>query len=247
MITSYFYEGQLRSYLLQFCNIFAGLQVQMGYDECNEAKFVTVPISVGSKDRIVAAIMAGNTQNKPFAIPAMAAHMSAIEMADQRKGIGYVDRRTVLKPQGVFPDDLQTIVRVMPIPYVMGVELSIYASNTHQLHQILEQLLVLFDPILQIQTSNNELDWTKITSVKLVSISNEENYPVGQERRIISWTLGFEIPIYISPPFDVKQNVVKKIIVQYSDSDFVINEYDENGNPQPFIEEPFTRQVITGN
>ena len=236
MITSYFYEGQLRKYLMQFCHIFTGLKVETGKGECGDAEFMSVPIRIGSKDRVVAALESGNTQNKPLSLPIMSAFMTGISMATHRKGIGVVDRRVYLPSGGVFPVDLKTIERVMPVPYTMNVELAIHASNTQQMHQILEQLLVLFDPSLQLQTSDAAADWTKITTVELVAVNNEENYPLGGDRRMITWTLNFEMPIYLSIPLDVKDEIVRKILIRIGDMEgFVLNEYDENGDLVPFL------------
>jgi hypothetical protein len=235
MISTHFYEGQLRSYLLQFCSIFTGLTVETGKGECGSPEFISVPISIGSKDRVVAAISAGNTQNKPFALPAMAASMMNISLATSRKGVGVVDKRVFLPTGGIYPDDLTTLVRVMPIPYTMSTELAIYASNTNQLHQILEQLLMIFDPVLQIQTSDAAFDWTKITTVELTGINNEENYPPGGDRRILVWTLNFEIPIYISAPVDIRDDLVRKITIKIGDLDkMLVGEYDANGELVPF-------------
>jgi hypothetical protein len=247
MIANYFYEGQLRSYLLQFCNIFTGLQVQTGKGECDVPEFITVPISIGSRDRVVAAIQAGNTQNRPFSVPAMVANMTSLALSPNRKGVGIVDRRTFLPAGGVYPNDLRTVTRVMPIPYIMTTELSIYASNTQQMHQILEQLLMLFDPVLQIQTSDSALDWTKIASVELVGLNNEENYPPGGDRRMITWSLSFDMPIYISAPVDIKDDVVKKIVIKLGDLDkFQVNEFDENGNMVPFDSSALWGTMVVG-
>lgn len=245
MINTYFYEGQLRSYLLQFCHIFAGLQVQTGKGEC-DAEFITVPISVGSRDRVVAAIAAGNTQNRPFSIPAMTANITGIELSPNRKGTGIVDRRLHMPRGGVFPDDLKTLVRVMPIPYVLSLELSIYASNIQQRDQILEQILILFNPTLEIQTSDVAEDWTKLTTVELTGINNEENNPPGGDRRIIMWSLNFSMPIQISIPMDIRDELVKKIILTFGDLDkFTINEFDEDGNMIPFgIDSEYGRVVV---
>lgn len=237
MINHYFYDGQLRSYLLQFCNIFAGLKVATGKGECGDEEFITVPIALGSRDRVAAAIMAGNTQNKPFAVPIMAVQMTGLAMSPNRKGVGTVDRRTILPNGGIFPNDLKTVTRVMPIQYNMSVELVAYASNTQQIHQIIEQILVLFDPSIQIQTSDAALDWTKITSVELVGINNEENNPPGGDRRIINWSFNFELPIYLSIPMNVKEDLVKSIHVTIGEgSSFHVNEFDENGDLVPFDE-----------
>lgn len=238
MIHNYFYTSQLRAYLLQFVSIFYGLQVQTGNGECDIPEYITVPTVIGSKDRVVAAIMAGNTQNRMFSLPTMAAHLNALTPAPERRRTpGTIDQRVVMKQGGIFPEDLRVIKRVIPVPYNMSVELSIYASNSQQMHQILEQILVLFNPDLQIQKSDAPSDWTKITRVELTDISNEENYPSGQDRRIIVWTLTFEIPIYLSIPMGVKDDLVRKVIIQIGDmSSMVVNEVDENGALQPFTD-----------
>lgn len=242
MIRNYIFDNQLRQYLLQFVAIFNGLQVQTGVGECGEAEFISVPIVIGHKDRVVAAIMAGNTQNRVFSLPTMAAHLVEIAPAPERRKVqAYVDQRVTLPVGGVFPDDLTVVKRAMPIPYNITVELSIYTSNTHQRDQILEQILVLFNPDLQIQKSDGPFDWTKLTKVELTGISNEENYPSSTDRRIILWTLTFDIPIFLSIPMGVKDDLVRRVIIQIGNmGSMVVGEVDNDGNLVPF-NEPFAR------
>lgn len=246
MITNYFYEEQLRTYILQFCSIFYDLRVKTGKGECNEEQFITVPILVGNKDRVVSAIMAGNTKNKMFSLPSMAVHMQGLEMApERRKNPSHVDSRVTMRAGGIFPQDLTVVKRAMPVPYNMTMELSIYASNTQQMHQILEQILVLFNPDVQIQKSDGEFDWTKITKVELVGINNEENYPIGTDRRVIIWTLNFMVPIFLSIPAAAKDEIVRKIILQIGDlSAMNLTEVDDNGELQPFSD-PYATLEIT--
>jgi hypothetical protein len=176
----------------------------------------------------------------------MSAYLTGITPADaRRRAPGMVDQRVTMKTGGVFPEDLTTIKRVMPVPYDITVELSIYASNTMQMHQILEQLLVLFNPDLQIQKSDGPFDWSKLTNVTLTDIGNDENYPAGTERRMIVWTLGFTMPIWLGIPMGVKDDLVRKIIIQLGDlSSMNINEVDESGNLTPFGT-PYARVEIT--
>ena len=236
MITTYYYDGQIRSYVLQFCAIFAGLKVSTGIGECDAPEFITVPIVVGNKDRVVAALMTGNTINRSFSLPTMAAYLSGLAPADERRRApGMIDQRVTLKTGGVFPEDLTIVKRAMPIPYNATIELVIYASNTQQLHQILEQVLVLFNPDIQIQKSDGPFDWTKLTNVTLTDISNDENYPAGTERRMIVWTLSFLMPIWLGIPMGVKDDLVRKVIIQIGDlSAMNIQEVDETGNLRPF-------------
>ena len=236
MINEYFYDEQLRSYILQFCAIFTGLQVKSGKGENGEIITVPVPIHVGNKDRVVAAIGAGNTLNRTFYLPIMSAYVQGIELApERRKGVGYKDAKVFMEAGGVYPDDLRVATRIMPIPYTLSIELAIYASNTQQMHQILEQVLMLFDPTLQIQTTDAAFDWTKITTVELTGINNEENYPIATDRKILVWSLNFSLPIWLSPPMDVRDEIVRTIKIRLGDLDgFNPLEFDENGELQPF-------------
>ena len=235
-ITNYYYDEQLRSYLKQFCAIFSGLTVKTGKGETGEIEELSVPTVIGNRDRVVAAIAGGNTTNRVFPIPAMAASMIGLEMApERRKGIGQERTEVFMPTGGVYPDDLRSVTRIMPIPYNMSMELSVYASNTLQMHQILEQILILFDPILQIQTNDKPFDWSRLTYVELTGINNEENYPSGSEKRIITWSFNFMIPIWLSPPMAVKDELVRKIKITLGDlAGFNLLEVDEYGQPQPF-------------
>ena len=99
----------------------------------------------------------------------------------------------------------------MPVPYNALMDLSIFTSNRDEHLQILEQILMFFDPILQIQINDDTFDWTKITTIELLSINYEENYPSGTDRRIIQTTLSFMVPIYVAVPAKMKNNWIKEI------------------------------------
>jgi hypothetical protein len=235
-INNYWFDAQLRDYIKQYCGIFVGLHVKSGKDASGSETFTQVPITIGN--RVVAAIQARHTQNVPFSLPMMAAYMQGIELApERRKGVGTVDRRRYLPQGGLFPNDLQVVYRAMPIPYNLNMELSIYAANTDQLHQILEQILLIFDPFVQIQKNDKAFDWTRLTQVELTGINNEENYPVSQDRRMIQWSLSFSMPIYLTAPLELRENIVTEIVMRLGSLDnFNLLEYDENGDLQPFGE-----------
>lgn len=238
MIVEYWYSKQLRSYIRQFCGIFSGLSVITGIGESGEPSLYRVPIVVGSRDRVVAAIMSGNTQNKTFSIPMMSATLSGLDLApERRKGVGVVDRKVYLPTGGVFPDDLRVNRRIMPIPYNANMELALYASNTEQMHQMIEQILMLFDPVLQLQTSDAPFDWTKLTSAELTGINNEENYPIGTDRRIIVWSFNFIVQLYLSAPMDIRDDIIRSINIRLGNMNGMqLNEVDGYGELQPFQE-----------
>ena len=55
----------------------------------------------------------------------------------------------------------------MPTPYTLSMKADIWTSNTDQKLQLLEQILVLFNPALEIQTTDNYIDWTSLSVVYL--------------------------------------------------------------------------------
>ncbi len=211
----YYYNHQLRQYLVQFMAIFAGMEVSVGKTAELEARTIKVPIKNASSDRVVASIITENTQNKPIRLPLFSAQMTNVVLAPQlRKGVAQTRRNSHMPTGGVFPDDIKVVRQRMPVPYVATFDLGIWASNQDQHYQLLEQILMLFDPILQIQTSDDVHDWARVTTVELVGINFEENLPAGVDRRLIQTTLNFEVPIYISAPAEVHDKFVQDIFIR---------------------------------
>lgn len=247
MIRHYYYNKQIKKFIVGFANIFAGLTVRTGQDGCGDITEVEVPIRYGSADRVVSAISSSDTQNKLHTLPMMACYMTGLEIApDRLKGVNQVDKKSFLEQGDVFPNDVKTMRRVMPIPYNMIMELAIYASSTDQMYQILEQILILFDYDLQLQFNDSSNDWTRLTKLTLTGLNNEENYPAGTERRMIVWTLSFELPVWLSPPAEIRREVIQTIMLRVGNvDDYHLDEYDAEGNLVPFLE-PYSQTVISG-
>jgi hypothetical protein len=212
-LQNYYYGKQLKRYITQFMVIFSGLKVAVGKNDFHsQTKLIEVPITYGAKDRVVAAILAENTQNKPVRVPCLSVYMQGIDpAAEDRAGTGTV-RKTAHLPLGAaLPDGVVVVESYRPIPYRLNMELSLWASNTDQHCQMLEQILMLFDPALQIQTSDNYADGSKFTNVELDSIGFEQSYPEGVDRRVISTALSFSFLILLSPPYNLRKDYIKSI------------------------------------
>lgn len=248
MIRHYYYNKQLKKFIVGFANVFAGLRVMGGIDDSGQPIEMEVPVRYGSTDRVVAAIATGNTTNKLHTLPMLSCYMQSLELApDRMHGVNQVDRRSYLEQGGVFPDDVKAIKRVMAIPYNMEMELAIYASNTDQMFQILEQVLMLFDYDLQLQFNDAPFDWTKISKLILTGMTNEENYPAGTDKRMVMWTLNFELPIWLSPPVEVRNEIVTNISVRIADiNSLTLNEVDPEGNLVPFEAPPYSGFSVSG-
>lgn len=195
--------------------IFQGMQVMVGKRDDTEERLISVPIHYGHSDRVVAAILANNTQTTPVRLPVMSAYVNGISIATDRfHGLGTERRNTYTPVGGLVPDDTKVIHQRMPVPYDLDMELAIYVSNTEQHFQILEQIFLLFDPKLNIQSTDGVFDMSRLTQVTLTDVSMDTNYPISTDRRIIQSTLRFNIPVWISAPADVRRDFVEKIFMR---------------------------------
>jgi len=214
---NFFYDQQFKRYALQFNAIFSGLQVQVGKSADKNERLIPVPVIYGSMDRVAAAAATGHTQNKHLRLPMMSSNLVNFDIANDRmKGTGNTRREVYVPVGGVLPNDAIVVRTRMAVPYDLTFGLSIYTGNKDQQFQILAPILVLFDPILQIQTSDAQLDPTKISTVEIISINPEESYPSGTESRMIITTIQFKIDAYITIPSTVKTDVVQQIYARVS-------------------------------
>lgn len=219
-------------------SIFSGLQVRVGENDYNsESDLMKVPIVHGSKDRVVAHILAGNTPNMPVKLPMIATHIVGVEMAmDRMKGQGTTHTHTTINRGDIFPDDLKTVTKLMPIPYRFMVELTVLSSSLEQKYEILEQIFLLFRPELQINTSDDADDWTSLTYARLNDIMMEENYPAGSEKRILATTMNFQVHAWMSAPYKVREDIIQKIKVR-------IQNIEESRTFKDVIENAASRSV----
>ena len=106
-----------------------------------------------------------------------------------------------------------TVERLMPTPYTLEMTADIWSTNTDQKLQIMEQILMMFNPSLEIQTTDNYVDWTSLSVVELENVNfSSRSIPVVTESEIDESQLGLKTPIYISPPTKVKKLGVDKAL-----------------------------------
>lgn len=210
---NHWYDEQCKKYILQFMAVFADMEISIGKNDFNsETNLVKVPIRYGDADRVVNAILAENTTNKPIRVPMLSATLSEFQQAPQaQKGIGAIDRKSILPVGGSLPNDVEVLRRRIPTPYSLIFELNIITSNLDQKFQILEPILTIFDPLIQLQISDSPYDWNARMILQLDGISNEQNYPSQTDKRIIVTTLKFSTIRYFSVPFNFKKDFIKKV------------------------------------
>jgi hypothetical protein len=115
--------------------------------------------------------------------------------------------------------------------------------------QIFEQISTLFNPSLEIQSTDSYLDWTSLSVVDLDdTVWSSRTIPQGTENPIDIMSMKFSIPIWISSPAKVKKlGVIEKIIASVFDSQGDAVEAIQNsdlllGTRQKFT--PYMYQVL---
>jgi hypothetical protein len=225
----FFYSGQIRRFLGQLIRMLSGFQVEFGKDRNGVTGYQTVPVFYGDPSRQAAAILKNNSESMLSAVPAMAIYITGMRYDQNRMQEPYHVSKLNIRQKSYDPvtgeygstqDAAYTVERLMPVPYTVTFKLDMWTSNMEQKLQLFEQLGVLFNPSMEIQNTDNYIDWTSLTVVNRTDIQwTGRSVPAGNDDSqidIMTWT--FEIPIWITGPAKVKQlGVVQKIITSVFD------------------------------
>lgn len=217
-MAQFFYDGQIRRYLVQIMRLLSNFVVKYG-----DGTLVRIPVVYGDADRQAASILNQNSENSVQATPKIAVYITDIELDTSRLadasfvGKVHIRERAIDQNTGEYlstQGENYTVERLMPTPYKLTFKVDIWSSSNEQKLQILEQILMLFNPSLEIQTTDNYVDWTSLSVVDLSSVAySSRTVPVGTANEIDIATLTLITPIYISPPAKVKRlGVVTSVI-----------------------------------
>lgn len=221
----HFYDGQIRRYITQMVRLLSNFSTKDAND-----KLTRVPVMYGDLTRQVASIIRENSENKIPSAPRIAVYVTGLEMDRERTSDSSFVSKMNIRERAYDSENNEylntqgknyTVERLMPSPYTLRLKADIWASNTEQKLQILEQILVLFNPSFEIQTTDNYVDWTSLSVVNLEStVFSSRAIPVGVDSEIDVASLEFSTPIYISPPAKVKRlGVITNIITSIFNED----------------------------
>ena len=229
-MAAYFYDNQIRRFLIQFGKIFSSWYVTKGKDPNGNDILMRVPIMYGDQSRQAATVIANNSESNLPSVPLFTYHITGLEY-DQRRTQDptFVEKMQVRQrawnEETSTYDTTQgqafTVERLMPVPYTLRVQLDLWTSNYNQKLEIIEQLGTLFNPSLEIQSTDNYIDWTSLSVVYQDGLTfSSRSIPIGTANPIdiLSWR--FYMPIWISTASKLKKmGVIQKIITSiYQDS-----------------------------
>lgn len=225
---NFFYDGQIRRYLVQFIRIFADLSIS----ENRGGSTVTerVPVMYGDPSRMVANILRGGSDNTLMPSPMMSVWIQNIAMAPaRRQDPQWVGKINATERNGTEQGNKYTIERHMPVPYDLTLQLDIWTTSTTTKMQIIEQIATWFNDRIELQQNTNIYDWTALFEVILTDINwSGRSIPGGTttERDIASLT--FSLPIWINPPAKLKtRRWIEQVVTNIKDvGDIAIEDID---------------------
>lgn len=222
-MAQFFYDNQIRRFLIQFAKIFSNWQVTKGKDPNGNDILVRVPIMYGDQSRQSATVIANNSASSLPSAPLITYYITGLEY-DQRRTQDptFVDKLQVR--QRAYNSDSGnyettqgqafTVERLMPVPYTLRITVDFWTTNYNQKLEIIEQLGTLFNPALEIQSTDNFIDWTSLSVVYQDGLTfTSRSIPVGNSNPIDIMTWKFYIPIWLSTSSKLKKmGVIEKII-----------------------------------
>lgn len=222
-----------------------------------KGRLTRVPVRYGDTSRMVASIIKENSENTMPSAPLIACYIKDLQYdIDRRQDPSFVSslhirerdfdatNQEYLNTQGAN----YTVERLMPVPYKITFMADIWTTNTDQKLQLWEQIAVLFNPILEIQTTDNYIDWTSLSFLELTGQTfSSRSIPQGLEQDIDIVSLTFTAPIWITPPAKIKKmGIITKIIANVFDmSTGTIDEELRNPGAVEMFGDTDTRVVVT--
>ena len=222
-MAAYFYDNQIRRFLIQFAKIFSYWEVTKGKDPAGNPIYLRVPIMYGDSSRQASTIIANNSSSNLPSAPLITYYINALEYNQKwMQDPTFVDKINVR--QRAYNADTQsyettqgqafTVERLMPVPYTLRISVDFWTTNYQQKLELIEQLGTLFNPALEIQSTDNFIDWTSLSAVFQDGLTfTSRTIPVGTGNPIDVMTWKFYMPIWISTASKLKKmGVIEKII-----------------------------------
>ena len=170
----YWYDQQIRRYILQFIRIFDNFSIKVGKkDNSDSESFIRVPVRYADMSRMVAHLQRHNSENVMSSAPFMSVYIANLQLArDRLQDPRLVDKVQVQERKYDTAStsylheigNTYTVERFMPVPYNLNMAIDIWCSNTDQKMQLLEQILTLFNPAVELQSNDNPpVSYTHLT------------------------------------------------------------------------------------
>lgn len=218
------YNALTRKYIDTFGTMFNNLFISRVDSNNNELGTIQIPIDYASKEKYMYRIKQYLDLDKPIqiALPRMSYELTDLKYDSSRK------QNTMLKQytqtSGGTPYNYNT--QYIGVPYNLSFSLFIYARNTTDALQIVEQLLPMFPPDRTI-TIKPIISMNFITDIPIILEKVEQTIDTSsdfEKTRSIIWTLTFTMKVWYYGPV-TEQGVILEAITNIWDDTRLDNNF----------------------
>lgn len=239
--TNYWYNAQTRHIILCVLRLFSNFQISEGLDANNKPKLRRIPITFMSTDKSVVSMLNNNSDTVLETVPRMILSISNVKLnTDKSSGAAYYEYDTNITEKR-FDETLDNyvydkgnsynITRLNPIP--LGLEFKLHILTSMQDHklQLFEQIRTLFTPTLELQFSENPLDWNRVTAITLTNLSWSTKNTNLESSTLDAMDMTFEVNTNLDLPALVQREAIitqiNENILDSSVDDLIVCDYKD--------------------
>ena len=215
MLGKYYYHEIIRKTIIAFGTLFNDINIKHKKQDDSNFSNIKVPIAYGPVEKFLARLEQKQNLRERVAItlPRIAFEMNSIQYDNSRK----ISTMQTFKSKSLTDDKVVNRL-FMPVPYNLGIQLSIMTQYNDDALQIVEQILPYFQPSFNLTIDLvSSIGEKRDIPIVLGSINFKDNYESGyDEKRIIIYDLNFTAKTYLFGPLpDSTEGLIKKVQVDY--------------------------------
>ena len=213
MENNYYYHEIIKKTIISFGTLFNNIYIKHESQEGSDLSLLKVPIAYGPIQKFLARIEEKPDLRKRVAItlPRMSFELKSIQYDNSRKV-------STLQTFKTISESGNPIKVFMPVPYNIGIQLSIITKYNDDMLQIIEQILPIFQPQFNLTVDLvSSIGEKKDIPMILENIQMEDNYESDYTtRRNLIYTLTFTAKTFLFGPIaDSTEGLIKKVQVDY--------------------------------
>ncbi len=210
MLGTYFYHGLFEKYIIAFGNLFNNIYIRR-LDAANDiVQQMKVPLIYAPKEKYLA-VIDQNTGGVEVKLPRMAFEITSPAYDPERKR---VTTNRITRPSSIGTTASYTYDSV---PYDLSLSLTVYARNSGDGFQIIEQILPYFTPKISVAVNVlPQIGLVYDVPYTLVGIGPLEEYEHGQDpaHKTFMWTLDFSSKVNFYGPVLTTDTLITTVITQ---------------------------------
>ncbi len=220
---NYWYFGNIRHMILCVLRIFENFCVSEGLNEDGEPILRRVPCVYMSTDKSVVYMLNNATDTILETVPKMVLAISNVKLNnDKISGAPYFEHETSVtmkkfdKDKGNYvyeQGNSYNVTRLNPLPIGLEFKLYVLTSMQDQKMQLFEQIRSIFSPTLEVQTSENPLDWSRTTAITLTGLNWSSKGTTNLDSTTLdAMDMTFEVDMNLDMPTLVqKESLIEQI------------------------------------